>query len=988
AAFPIMVGAAAFSVPVASIQFIKHDSYSRKITVISAVCGTLGVLVAAFAMDNMDISPVKWLVAVFLLYSACSMLRSVIKNREDSVAEPKSERRVNRLSVVGRLTSFCLSLILLCAVSLIWVFVGNFHLISSDYVEMSIGEHNARLRDSVHAYLREHENVLLSARAGVAHFMSQEPVDLEQLRRYLEESSRVLEDISTLYCTTNAVWNEPGGYAVFSRPWDVPQDWNNTERPWFVAAKKEQGNDVAYSKPYFDALTGDVILDMSANVYDEDGNDIGVISESITIEALNAMLRRAASLDGQQVFIIDSDGVFVVHSDKSVARQENFFHEIGLEEYRDDILSAGNFSVTDKGMTVYSSSIPAAGWFAVSIVPTDTIYSSANERIISIFLTPMLTIFFMLLVVLISLMIIIRRESMDKVAAERLTREKDYFIARISHEIRTPMNAVIGMSELAQQDYGTARGLEYISGIKNAGASLLSIINDILDFSKIESGGLELSKEAYETASMLNDVLAIIRVQMSEKPLELLVETTPGIPRGMVGDAGRVKQILLNLLSNAVKYTNEGFIRFSASAERKGENTVCLSFVVEDSGIGIKPEDIPKLFGDFTRIDEKRNSAIEGTGLGLSIASSLCRGMGGDIAVSSEYGKGSVFTATLTQIVTDWEPMEDAATISATRAETQRATFIAPDAEVLVVDDFPNNLAVTEGLLRAYKMRVFTCLNGREAVNLAEARSFDLVFMDHMMPEMDGMEAMQAIRGRGGRFEELPIAALTAHAISGMKETFLASGFSDFLSKPIETDKLDALLRRWIPEEKQQNVPGADRHAQIEVPQYMSGAAKEELATQRLDLLNHNRWHFMNGLPADQAYCEKFAALIETMIAEALVPPNVRGMMEDLAAAGRRGDAEEIRRMLPGAYEALTSTTRGEHAENNLEDTLLRLKTALDEKDDEGADAAMGKLRSMDYLSASERELYFFLYNALLMDETEKAAEHLAVWMKNFERAS
>jgi hypothetical protein len=238
---------------------------------------------------------------------------------------------------------------------------------------------------------------------------------------------------------------------------------------------------------------------------------------------------------------------------------------------------------------------------------------------------------------------------------------------------------------------------------------------------------------------MLNDALTIIRVQMAEKPLDLIVETDPGIPRRMVGDAGRVKQVLLNLLSNAVKYTNEGSIRLRFFASRE-ENTVRLTFVVEDSGIGIRPEDMPKLFGDFARVDEKRNSSIEGTGLGLSIARSLCGAMGGGITATSEYGKGSVFTAVFTQAVDDWEPMGDAVAISQARAGalraalTQRAACIAPDAEVLVVDDLPANLTVAEGLLRPYKMRVFTCLNGREAVELAAMRSFDLVLMDHTMP--------------------------------------------------------------------------------------------------------------------------------------------------------------------------------------------------------------------------------------------------------------
>ncbi|MDR1611421.1 MAG: sensor histidine kinase, partial [Planctomycetota bacterium] len=237
--------------------------------------------------------------------------------------------------------------------------------------------------------------------------------------------------------------------------------------------------------------------------------------------------------------------------------------------------------------------------------------------------------------------------------ADAANRGKSAFLARMSHEIRTPMNAIIGMSELARREYGKPKALEYIAGIKNAGAGLMSIINDILDFSQIESGTLPLHPAPYQTASLLNDALTIIRVRLSEKSLKLVVDVSPDIPGGMIGDAGRIKQILLNLLSNAVKYTDNGFIKFSASRERLHENAVRLTFIVEDSGSGIKNEDLPKLFGEFSRVDEKRHINIEGTGLGLTIARSLCRAMGGDITVRSEYGKGSVFTAMLTQEVAD-----------------------------------------------------------------------------------------------------------------------------------------------------------------------------------------------------------------------------------------------------------------------------------------------------------------------------------------------
>ena len=387
--------------------------------------------------------------------------------------------------------------------------------------------------------------------------------------------------------------------------------------------------------------------------------------------------------------------------------------------------------------------------------------------------------------------------------AESASQAKSDFLARMSHEIRTPMNAVIGMSDLAQRDYGTSKCLEYLTGIKNAGLSLLTIINDILDFSKIESGRLEISAAPYETASMLNDVLTMIRVKMADKPLELVVEPDLNIPGTLIGDDIRVKQVLLNLLGNAVKYTNEGIVRFSFSGQPLGDGAIRLAFVIKDSGIGIKQEDISRLFGNFIRIDEKRNSSIEGTGLGLSIARSLCLAMNGDISVASEYGKGSVFTITLIQAVADWKPMGEMAPVPTTLAGAKCASLIAPEAQVLVVDDFSSNLLVAEGLLAPYKMRVLTGFNGREAVELVQARSFDLVLMDHMMPEMDGMEAVAAIRALGGRFMEVPIVALTANVVSGMKEQFLANGFNDFLAKPIDTGELDNVLQKWIPAAKQ-----------------------------------------------------------------------------------------------------------------------------------------------------------------------------------------
>ncbi|MDR2123704.1 MAG: response regulator [Desulfovibrio sp.] len=388
------------------------------------------------------------------------------------------------------------------------------------------------------------------------------------------------------------------------------------------------------------------------------------------------------------------------------------------------------------------------------------------------------------------------------------------FLSRTSHEIRTPMNVIIGMSELAQREPCPPAALEYIAGIRNAATNLLGVVNEILDFAGIESGMLRIHPAPYETASLLYDVTAVVRVRAEEKSIALQTDIPPDIPRSLVGDAGRIRQILLNLLSNAVKYTAEGFVKFSARATPGAGDEIHLTFIVEDSGIGIRQEDLPKLFQEFARIREKRNLGIEGAGLGLSIARSLCRAMGGDIAVRSEYGRGSVFTAELTQTVYDCRPAGDITGMTAKRTERKQEGFSAPEVELLLVEDLPTNLLVAEGLLAPYRIRVTTCVNGREAVELVRSRPFDLVFMDHMMPVMDGVEATRAIRALGEtRCRTMPIVALTANAVSGMREMFLANGFSDFLSKPIDAQALDAVLARWIPADKRRAAapaPGAD----------------------------------------------------------------------------------------------------------------------------------------------------------------------------------
>ncbi|MFP3041567.1 ATP-binding protein [Treponema primitia] len=496
--------------------------------------------------------------------------------------------------------------------------------------------------------------------------------------------------------------------------------------------------------------------------------------------------------------------------------------------------------------------------------------------------------------------------------AEKAAEAKSIFLANTSHEIRTPMNAILGMAELIlRRDISQEVYVDALS-IKNAGTNLLAIVNDILDFSKIESGKLDIVPAPYSLSSLLNDTLNIIRLRLinTEKPIQFLANIDSKLPDKFLGDELRIRQILLNLLSNAVKYTNEGQITLSLTGEGK-ERNICLVFRISDTGTGIKPEDMSKLFQEFNQLNTHRSPGIEGTGLGLAISLNLCRLMGGDITVESLFGAGTVFTARIPQkalnpvpiagvevpearkvLLYDHRPpyrwsvslslrnlgvqvtkarelkglftelesgsyshafispdaAEEAAdllkrlglkTILVILADLEElppfyhfpiltmpaytvpianvlnglltstdhkktiVSYIAPEAKILVVDDILTNLNVAKGLMSIYQTEIHTASSGKEAIELIKKNSYDIVFMDHMMPEMDGIEAAEIIRAmEGGRFQSVPLIALTANAVTGMREMFLEHGFDDYLAKPIEISKLDKLMDKWLPQSK------------------------------------------------------------------------------------------------------------------------------------------------------------------------------------------
>ncbi|MBP5385589.1 MAG: response regulator [Lachnospiraceae bacterium] len=409
----------------------------------------------------------------------------------------------------------------------------------------------------------------------------------------------------------------------------------------------------------------------------------------------------------------------------------------------------------------------------------------------------------------------------QKDIADKANETKSLFLANMSHEIRTPINAVLGMDEMILRE-STERSIRsYASDIMSAGKTLLSLINDILDLSKVEAGRMELVPVQYELSSLINDLMNLIRDRAVKKGLKFTVDADPKIPHLLYGDETRIRQCVLNLLTNAVKYTENGSVILHVTGEPKDDTHIMLGFAVEDTGIGMKREDMEKLFSPYKRLEEKRNRAIEGTGLGMSITHHLLKLMGSELKVETEYGKGSNISFLVEQRVEDKTGIgELSARIGEGSREEEsnyRELFHAPDARILVVDDTEMNLSVIENLLHKTEIRIDTALSGRDAIMLASSNPYDVIFIDHMMPDMDGIETLQHIRTEG-KNTATPAVALTANAVSGAREMYLNAGFTDYISKPVDGVRLEKKLKSLLPQDKLMEPAQAEKPEDLSAP--------------------------------------------------------------------------------------------------------------------------------------------------------------------------
>ncbi len=540
-----------------------------------------------------------------------------------------------------------------------------------------------------------------------------------------------------------------------------------------------------------------------------------------------------------EISIIDWDGNYMIHG-KSL-KNSNFFeyfrsyNTMSTQEFNEIVdtihTSVGSMhlrnSKNEDSVIAYTPLSGLDTWFLVAYIPAKEL--TANRSIDWILLGIVsLGLMALLHFNLILLLNFNRRLLAAAEAANQANQAKSYFLSTMSHDIRTPMNAIIGMNEMILRNSRDDEILVYSESIRAAGNTLLGIINDILDFSKIEAGKMEIIEVDYNFVSLLNDLVNMVQRKADEKGLSFELDVDKNIPRVMHGDEIRIKQVITNILSNAVKYTKEGSVVFSVYSSKCEDNPdhVMLHVSVKDTGIGIKKEDLDKLFVAFERIEEKKNRNIEGTGLGMAIAQSFLNMMGSKLQVESEYGKGSEFSFDLKQEVVKWEPLGEfdaAFKRFISERELYRVKFTAPNARILVVDDTEVNLKVFVNLLSKTKMQIETADSGDACIALFKRNPYDMIFLDHMMPDKDGIETIKEMKECSGTpNQKTPVICLTANAVSGMREMYINAGFDDYLTKPIDTARLENMLINYLPpdlvhpagdEEEEEKSPPAVMHS-------------------------------------------------------------------------------------------------------------------------------------------------------------------------------
>ena len=608
--------------------------------------------------------------------------------------------------------------------------------------------------------------------------------------------------------------------------WVPPDDYEPRERDWYKEAI-EAGGEVHVVSPYIDAQTHTVIISICRMLDDNPGNpDHNVVAFDVMVNRIQEITQEVDIGGKGYALIANSDGMIIAHNDPDMCGSN--LSDVWEEDVMSLVKSSDSATVkttlNGEQSTLFVKPIMDQWYLMIVVADTKLLEEVNSQLLVNIIVS---AIIFLLITVFYYLgykneqaygkkveeMKATRQKQeyeaevlrLEKLASDEANKAKSSFLADMSHEIRTPINAILGMNEMILRETDETGVLEYARNIKSSGRNLLQLINSILDFSKIEDGKMEIVPVRYSVNTLVTYLINSVQERVDAKNLELNVNIDPNIPSELFGDDSRIDQVILNLLTNAVKYTPEGSVTLSMNVRKNTGDKVLLYVEVADTGIGIKESDMGKLFESFERLDVTRNRNIEGTGLGISITTKLLGLMGSELKVESEYGKGSVFCFELWQKIENPEPLGEykLSVIHDEDLHAYHESFHAEDARVLVVDDTKMNIMVVVNLLKETKMKIDTALNGQEAVRLADKNHYDIILLDQRMPGMDGTQTLKAIRELESALNvETPVICLTADAIRGAKERYMAQGFSDYLTKPVEGRDLERMLLSYLPEDK------------------------------------------------------------------------------------------------------------------------------------------------------------------------------------------
>lgn len=622
---------------------------------------------------------------------------------------------------------------------------------------------------------------------------------------YLDSIVKNYPEISLAYIgNPDSSWK-----VIMNNGWVPGDDYILQAYSWYADTMSDNSGFVI-SSPYYDTQQKVYCLTFSKRVYGKDGTFLGVFAIDFNLDKLTEFMQNTYSEDGY-AFLINSNGIIINHPNLAYQLSGNNSVNVQRLNY------AEAYSENSKMRTLKDYD----GKYKVCICEHDDI-SNFTIMVVKdwwliyggiVFYKSAFLIMFGFCIFAVRYLIqklMIWQQSVNvrlKEAADeamQATQAKSQFLAQMSHEIRTPINAVLGMNEMILRENEDKDIREYAENIESAGKTLLALINSILDFSKIEDGKMDIVPVRYETSELINDLVNMIADKAEKKDLLLELQIDEKLPSAMYGDDVRIKQVIVNLLTNAVKYTRKGKVTLIIQSQEMSENSedILLHVEVVDTGIGIRKEDMDKLFESFQRLDQEKNHNVEGTGLGISIVQRLLKMMGSFLEVESEYGKGSRFYFDIKQTIVDETPIGNNVIQREKNKKEDNNYLYAPEAEILIVDDNQMNLKVAKGLLKRSCIKIDTAESGMECIKKAEKKQYDIIFMDHMMPEMDGIETMKTLRERKLVPENTKIIVMTANAIAGAKEQYLAQGFDDYLSKPVVVEGLEKILAEYLTKEK------------------------------------------------------------------------------------------------------------------------------------------------------------------------------------------